>query len=101
MGPYNSFNAANNRKHKMKIAQIRRTIDTCNWVRNDIAGGTREEFKRCDVPARLNRHIAAVRELAIPARFKHEIESQAWAIQCAEKTISRWMDAQGISSTVQ
>ena len=85
----------------MKIAQIRRTIDSCNWNRIDLSGATRDEFKAMDVPARLNRHIAAVRELAIPARFKHEIESQAWAIQCAEKTISRWMDAQGISSTVQ
>jgi hypothetical protein len=85
----------------MKIAQIRRTIDACNWNRIDLSGATRDEFKAMDVPARLNRHIAAVRELAIPARFKHEIESQAWAIQCAEKTISRWMDAQGISSAVQ
>jgi len=85
----------------MKIAQIRRTIDACNLSRADLRGSTLEEFKAIDVPARLNRHIAAVRKLAIPARFKDEIESQAWAIQCAEKTISRWMDAQGISSTLQ
>lgn len=78
----------------MKIAAIRSTIESCNWSRNDLSGATPHEFKEMDVPARLNRHIDAVRSLKIAPRFARDIEAQAWAIQCAEKTIARWMDVQ-------
>ena len=74
----------------MKISDIRRTIESCNWSRNDLGGSTLAEFKACDVPARLNRHIEAVRALVIAPRFARDIENQAWAIECAEKTIARW-----------
>lgn len=80
------------------IAQIRNTIEACNWVRKDVTGGTQAEFKRCDVPAHMAPHIAAVRALVIPARFQREIEGQAWAVECAEKTISRWIDAQAVAA---
>ena len=78
----------------MTIAQIRRTIESCNWSRNDLGGSTRAEFKACDVPARLTHHIEAVRALTIAPRFGRDIEAQAWAIECAEKTIARWTELQ-------
>ena len=78
----------------MTIAQIRSTIDFCNWSRKDLSGSTRAEFKACDVPARLNRHIEAVKALVIPPRFTRDIENKAWAIECAEKTIAEWVAVQ-------
>lgn len=78
----------------MKIAQIRSIIQSLNWSRNDLGGSTIEEFKRCDVPARLKGKIEAVRSLDIPARFTKDIADQAWAIECAEKIIRRWESMQ-------
>lgn len=78
----------------MKIAEIRDVIESCNWSRNDLHGSTREEFKRCNVPARMNKHIDAVKALQIPPRFTQDIHDQAWAIECAEKTIARWQALQ-------
>lgn len=78
----------------MKIAQIRDTIYSLDWNRQDLGGSTASEFKRCDVPARLNPHIDAVRALVIAPRFARDIEKQAWAIECAEKTIARWQAVQ-------
>lgn len=74
----------------MTISQIRNTIESCNWNRQDLGGATAEEFKRCNVPARLGRHIDAVRALVITPRFARDIKGKAWAIECAEKTIARW-----------
>lgn len=80
----------------MKIADFRRTVDSLNWSRHDISGGTKEEFNLCNVPARLNRHIEAV-NAAIPQvapRFKDDLASAANAIGYAEKMIARWTEAQ-------
>lgn len=74
----------------MKIAEIRRTIESCNWSRNDLSGSTMAEFKAQNVPARLNPHITAVRSLVIAPRYKNEIEAQAWAIKYADRVIARW-----------
>ena len=78
----------------MTIAQIRSTIDFCNWSRNDLSGSTRAEFKACDVPNRLNRHIEAVKALVIPKRFASDIENKELAITRAEKTIAEWTSVQ-------
>ena len=78
----------------MTIAQIRNTIEACNWSRNDLSGATQSEFKAMNVPALLTPHIEAVRALAIAPRFTGDIEKQAWAIQCAEKAIARWQAVQ-------
>ena len=78
----------------MKIAQIRRTIDTCNWNRTDLTGATASEFKTMNVPARLTPHIEAVQALVIAPRFARDIKAQAWAVECAQKTITRWQAAQ-------
>ena len=74
----------------MTIAQIRSAIDALNWTRSDLSGGTSEEFRRANVPARFERHIATCRDLVIPARFAREIESRQWAIERAEAMIARW-----------
>ena len=78
----------------MKIAQIRQTIEACNWSRLDLGGSTASEFKACNVPARLVPHIEAVRALDIAPRYARDIEKKAWAIECAEKTIARWQAVQ-------
>lgn len=78
----------------MKIAQIRRTIESCNWSRNDLSGATASEFKAMNVPARLTPHIEAVQALVIAPRFARDIEAQAWAVECAQKAIARWQAAQ-------
>ena len=78
----------------MTIAQIRATINFCNWSRNDLGGATQSEFKKIDVRARMTPHINAVRSLVIAPRFARDIENQAWAIECAEKTIARWAAVQ-------
>lgn len=74
----------------MKIAEIRRVIDSCNWNRLDLGGATREEFKREDVKTRLEKHIAAVQALVIPARFVDDIADAAEAIEFARRVIARW-----------
>lgn len=78
----------------MNIAQIRNTIEACNWNRKDLSGATQSEFKAMNVPARMTPHIEAVRALVIAPRFARDLESQAWAIECAEKAIARWKAVQ-------
>jgi len=74
----------------MTIATIRKTIESCNWSRNDLSGATKSEFKSMDVPSILTKHIEAVQSLVIPARFVRDIENQKWAIECAQKQIQKW-----------
>ena len=79
---------------KPKIAEIRKVIEFCDWVRNDLGGATVNEFKAMDVPGRLSPHIEAVKALVIPSRYARDIERQAWAIECAQKAITRWQERQ-------
>lgn len=58
----------------MKIGQIRDTIDCSGWMRNDLAGHTRDEFLRTNVPERLKVMIAGLRALEIAPRFKADEE---------------------------
>lgn len=78
----------------MKIAEIRRTIESLNWNRNDLGGATRDEFRKMDVKTRLEKHIANVQALVIPPRFTADIADAAWSIEAARKTIARWEAAQ-------
>lgn len=78
----------------MKIAEIRRVIETLNWNRHDLGGATREEFRRMDVRARLTKYIAEVQALVIPPRFADDIQDAAEAIQRARDTIARWEQMQ-------
>lgn len=84
----------------MRIAEIRATIDTLNWNRMDATGGTRNENQRCDLPARLAPHIAAVQALVIPPRFTRDIERQREAIEYAHRVIARWALSQLPQPTV-
>ncbi len=74
----------------MKISEIRRVIESCNWSRNDLGGATREEFRKMDVRTRLTRHIEAVEALVIAPRFAADIADAADAIIRARATIERW-----------
>lgn len=78
----------------MKIADIRRVIESCNWSRHDLGGATREEFKKMDVRTRLTKHIEAVSALVIPPRFADDAQDAAEAIQRARDTIARWEQLQ-------
>ena len=74
----------------MKISTIRDIIRRCNWVRQDISGGTEGEFMRANVPERMGERVDQVRALVIPPRFARDLEAQADAITYGEKTIARW-----------
>jgi hypothetical protein len=74
----------------MKIAEIRRVIESLNWNRHDLGGATRAEFKRMNVAERLGRHIANVQALVIPPRFADDIADAADAIERARTVITRW-----------
>jgi len=80
----------------MKINQIRQTIETLKWNRQDAGGGTMEENKRTNLPAILAPHIAAVTALEIPARFARDVENRAWELTAAARVIERWMKNKGI-----
>jgi hypothetical protein len=78
----------------MKIADIRRVIESLNWNRHDLGGATRDEFRRMDVRTRLTKHIEAVSALVIPPRFADDAQDAAEAIQRARDVIARWEQMQ-------
>lgn len=84
----------------MKISEIRRVIESCNWNRLDLGGATREEFKRERVDIRLNKHVANVQALVIPARFADDIADAAEAIEFARRVVARWQAMQDTPAAV-
>lgn len=74
----------------MKIAQIRETIRRATWVRNDLTGGTAEEFKRQLVGPKLAEQIKILRALVIAPRFFDDIARRAEEIVHCEAVITRW-----------
>lgn len=80
----------------MKIAEFRRIVGYLNHARRDLTGGTPEEFRRQNIPVRLEPHIKAVTRALeqIAPRFEDDIASATSAIQYANKTIARWNDVQ-------
>jgi hypothetical protein len=84
---------------RLKIADFRALVDSLNWSRNDLTGGTREEFKRQDIPGRLGRHIARIEGALplVPARYAADIESARSAIAYARQVIERWHAAPAVS----
>ena len=97
------YAAANDREFgthaKLRIADFRALVDSLNWSRNDLTGGTSEEFKRQDIPGRLGRHIARVEGALplVPARYAADIESARSAIEYAQRVIARWHAAPAVS----
>ena len=75
----------------MKIANIRTVIESANWNRHDLAGGTREEFIRCNVPKLLPAQIEHMKALDIPVRFTRDIDRRAEEIAYCEAVIERWL----------
>lgn len=74
----------------MKISEIREIIDLLNWTRNDLNGATNEEFKRIDVPGRLQPWIDKCKALVIDPRFGRDITRRQETIQRAEGMITVW-----------
>ena len=74
----------------MKIAEIRETIAAATWSRTDLSGSTADEFRRCDVATRLQKHIDAIRALTIPDRFREEQSRAGQELGRLEVTIEKW-----------
>ena len=77
---------------RLKIGDFRRLVDSLNWTRNWLTGGTREEFKRQDIPGQLGAAISRL-EGALPlvaARYAADLESARSAIEYAQRTVERW-----------
>lgn len=74
----------------MKIAQIREIIRRAMWTRNDLTGGTAEEFRKQDVGPRLEAKIAELRALEIAPRFADDIADRDAEIVRCEAVIARW-----------
>ena len=98
------YAAANDREFgsastRLKIADFRRLVDSLNWSRNWLTGGTREEFKRQDVPGQLGAAIARLEGALplVPARYAADLESARSAIAYAQRTIERWHAAPAVS----
>lgn len=74
------------------IADIRRAMDASTWTRNDLTGGTPEEYRRQDIPARLAPHLERLRSLApeIPERFAEDRRMLQVCIERCEEEIARW-----------
>lgn len=77
----------------MTIAQIRNIIRTSSWLRNDLIGGTREEFCKLDVGPQLEAKIAQLQALEIPARFAEDIARRDEEITYCLRVIGRWIAA--------
>ena len=101
IAPYAAANdrAFGSSSARLKIADFRGLVDSLNWSRNDLTGGTREEFKRQDIPGRLGRSIARVEGALplVPARYASDIESARSAIEYAQRVIERWHAAPAVS----
>jgi hypothetical protein len=82
----------------MRIGEIREAIRMVNYVRHDLTGHTREEFLRCDVPARFSKWLDAARGLQIPPRFGDDLEERERAVRHATDTIARWRAARSAAT---
>lgn len=79
---------------KLKISKIRDIIRSVQWTRNDLTGGTSEEFRKQQVGPSLRAKIVALQALDIPSHFVDDIEMRATEIQRCEAVIARWEAAQ-------
>lgn len=83
-------------KVKLKIGDFRRLVDSLDFSRGWLTGGTTDEFKRQDIPGGLQPKISQI-EAALPligARYAQDIESAKSAIDRAKVVIERWLKCQ-------
>jgi hypothetical protein len=74
----------------MKIAEIRRIIDSARWLRNDLTGGTATEFARMNVGPQLEEKRSLLATLEIPTRFADDIKRRDEEMQRLVATIEKW-----------
>jgi len=82
----------------MKIAYVRIVIRRAMWTRNDLTGGTRDEFIAQDVGPRLAEKIAELRALVIAPRFADDIAERDREIERCATVIARWEAAQPVQA---
>lgn len=75
---------------KMKIAKIREIIRSGYYLRDMLTGGTLEEFARQEVGPDLEKKIAEIEALIIPARFTADITEAAAEIDRCREVVERW-----------
>jgi hypothetical protein len=78
----------------ISIKSIRDAIRSVTWTRNDLCGGTPEEFRKQQVGPRLERAILELRTLIIPPRFINDIAAREEEITRCQAVIVRWHAAQ-------
>lgn len=75
---------------KMTIKQIRDIIGAARWLRNDLVGGTAEEFRKQNVGPQLADAITRLKALQIPARFVDDEARRNEEIVYCRTVITRW-----------
>lgn len=79
----------------MKIAQVREILDRSAWMRNDLSGHTREEFKRADVRKRIDEMLLALLALDIASRYTKDVLRRNHEINCCRTVLARWEELHG------
>jgi hypothetical protein len=89
---------------RMKIATFREAVNRLNFIRCDLSGHTRDEYKKRIVPLVYEDAIESL-EALIPllgSRFTDDLESANSALRQARACIDRWhsvQDKQPLAST--
>lgn len=83
----------------MKIGEIRDVIQGARWTRNDLTGGTREEFRKQQVGPVLLAKVATLEALVIPPRFAQDEQRRAEEIEYCQRVIARWNAAQEVQNS--
>ena len=81
-----------------KIGEARQVIRGAMWTRNDLTGGTRDEFVRQAVGPSLRAKIDELRALAIAPRFAADIADRDAEIERCAAVIARWEAAQPVEA---
>lgn len=83
-------------KVKLKIGDFRELIDSLNFSRSWLTGGTASEFKKQDIPGGLRPKIAQLSGALplVPARFAEDVKRAHSAIEHANEVIERWLSRQ-------
>lgn len=79
-------------KVKLKIGDFRSLIESLNFSRGWLTGGTASEFKKQNIPGGLQPKIAQLQG-ALPlvsVRYANDIQRAHSAIEHASETIDRW-----------
>jgi len=83
-------------KVRLKIGDFRNLIDSLNYSRSWLTGGTAEEFRKQDIPGSLLPKIAQLQSALnlVPAKFDNDLRRAATAMEHAVAVIDHWRACQ-------